>query len=372
MHGILTCFKRLASHGFQSLHHRFVAWTKPDTTSLLLGTLTDLARGKSELVAENALLRQQLIILRRQVKRPACTKTDRMLLVLLARMVRTWKQALLIVQPETLLRWHRQGFKLFWKYKSRAASLKPRISQETISLIQEMARDNRLWGAERIRGELLKLGIHVSKRTIQKYMKQVRTARPRGQTWRTFLHNHAGQIWACDFLPVTDLFFRSLFAFFIIELHARKVIHVGVTRSPTDAWTAQQLREATPYGQGPKYLIRDRDTKFGPCFARVAASSGITILKTPYHTPRANAICERFVGSVRRECLDHLLILEEKQLHRVLRAYIQYFNQARPHQGIRQQIPERYGESVPPHREDGKILCLPVLGGLHHDYRRSA
>jgi len=372
VHGILTCFKRLAGQGFQSLHHRFVAWTKPDTTSLLLGTLTDLSRSRSELLAENALLRQQLIILRRQVKRPACTKTDRMLLVLLARLVQTWKQALIIVQPETLLRWHRQGFKLFWKYKSKAASLKPRLSQKTISLIQEMAKDNRLWGAERIRGELLKLGIRVCKRTIQKYMRQVRATRPRGQTWSTFLQTHAQQVWACDFLPVTDLFFRSLFAFFIIELHSRKVIHVGVTRSPTDAWTAQQLREATAYGVGPKYLIRDNDGKFGPRFARVAATSGIKILKTPYHTPRANAICERFLGSVRRECLDHLLILHEKQMDRVLHAYVQYFNQARPHQGIRQQIPERYGEPVPPHQDDGKILSLPVLGGLHHDYRRSA
>jgi putative transposase len=241
----VTCMTRFC---LQSLHHRFVVWTKPDTISLMLGTLTDLARSKPELVAENALLRQQLIILRRQVKRPACTKTDRMLLVLLARMVRTWKQALLMVQPETLLRWHRQGFKLFWKYKSRAASPKPRISQETVALIKGMARDNRLWGAERIRGELLKLGLHVCKRTVQKYLRQVSTPRPRGQSWKTFLQTHTGQVWACDFLPVIDLFFRSLFAFFIVELHSRRVIHVGVTRCPTDAWTAQQLREATCIG----------------------------------------------------------------------------------------------------------------------------
>jgi putative transposase len=237
--GILTCIRRLTGLCLQSLHHRFVAWTQPDTTLLLLGTLTDQARSKSELVAENTLLRQQLIILRRQVKRPACTKTDRMLLVLLVRMVRTWKQALFIVQPETLLRWHRQGFKLYWKYKSRATPAKPKISEETIALIKEMASTNRLWGAERIRGELLKLGLHVCKRTIQKYMRSVRIARPRGQKWSTFLHTHAEQIWACDFLPVIDLLFRSLFAFFIIELQSRRVIHVGVTRCPTDAWTAR-------------------------------------------------------------------------------------------------------------------------------------
>ncbi len=239
-------------------------------------------------------------------------------------------------------------------------------------MIKQMARDNRLWGAERIRGELLKLGIRVCKRTIQKYMRQVRTVRPRGRTWSTFLHTHAQQIWACDFLPITDLFFRSLFAFFTTLLQSRRVIHVGVTRSPTDAWTAQQLREATAYGQGPKYLIRDRDSEFGPCSARVALTSGIKILKTPYHAPRANAICERFLGSVRRECLDHLLILQEKQLHRVLRAYGDYFNHAGAHQGIRQQIPERYGELIPLDHQGGKILALSVLGGLHHDYRRSA
>jgi putative transposase len=372
VHGILTFMKRLTGVCLQSLHHRFVAWTTPDTTSLLLGTLTDLSRSKAQLVAENALLRQQLIILRRQVKRPACTKTDRMLLVLLARMVRTWKQALFIVQPETLLRWHRQGLRLFWKYKSRATTRTSKISAETVALIRQMARDNRLWGAERIRGELLKVGIHVCKRTIQKYMRAVRTTRRHRQTWKTFLHTHAEQIWACDFLPVTDLFFHSLFAFFIIELKSRKVIHVGITRSPTDAWTAQQLREATAYGAGPKYLIRDHDSKFGMGFTRVATTSHIEILKTPYYAPRANAICERFLGSVRRECLDHLLVLHEKQLHRVLNAYMHYFNRARPHQGIKQQIPEPKAGSVSAHHASGKIISLPVLGGLHHDYRRSA
>src|SRR5215471_15171301 len=200
---ILPRLKRLVGPLVIGLRAAFLQWTRPLTSSLPLQTLADLGRSKAELVAENALLRQQLIILRRQLKRPACTKTDRMLLVLLARMVRTWKQALFIVQPETLLRWHRQGFKLFWRYKSRATSATPKISVETVALIQEIARDNRLWGAERIRGELLKLGIHVCKRTIQKYIRRVRTSRPRGgQNWTTFLRNHAKNVWACDFLPV--------------------------------------------------------------------------------------------------------------------------------------------------------------------------
>ena len=311
-------------------------------------------------------------ILRRQIKRPRYTRTDRLLLILLARAVRAWRQALVIVQPETLLRWHRQGFRLFWKQKSRPKSTQAKVTAETIALIKEMAKHNRLWGAERIRGELLKLGIRVCKRTIQKYMRHVHTPRSRGQNWRTFLRRHVGEIWACDFLQVTDLFFRSLFAFFIIELRSQKVIHVGVTRSPTDTWVAQQLREATPYGQTPKYLIRDHDSKFGPDFARVAATSGIKVLKTPYHAPRANAICERFLGSVRRECLDHVLIFHEKQLHRVLRAYVKYFNEARPHQGIQQQVPAGKVSSVLAHHRGDRIISVPVLGGLHHEYRRGA
>jgi transposase InsO family protein len=234
-----------------------------------------------------------------------------------------------------------------------------------------MARDNRLWGAERIQGELLKLGIHVSKRTIQKYMRKPR-ARPSSQTWSTFLHTHAHEVWACDFLPVTDLFFHSLFAFFIIELKSRNVIHVGVTRHPTDAWAAQQLREATPFGQAPRFLIRDNDRKFGPLFARVASSSDIEVLKTPYHAPRANACCERFLGSVRRECLDHLLILHEQQLSRVLQAYVTYFNRARPHQGLQQRIPDPPAAARSADARDGPILAVPILGGLHHDYRRAA
>src|SRR5256885_2797325 len=331
---VVTSLRRLKDGCLHALSVRFARWTKPLGTSLSLQTMADLGRSKSELIAENALLRQQLIILKRQVKRPPVSRADRILLVLLAKLVRTWQQALLIVQPDTLLRWHRELFRLNWQRKSKAASRKPKIAEETMALIREMATNNRLWGAERIRGELLKLGLRVCKRTVQKYMRGVRRHQPRGQKWLTFLRNHAAQVWACDFLQVTDLFFRPLFAFFVVELKSRKVIHVGVTRSPTDAWTAQQLREATPYGQTPKYLIRDNDKKFGTSFARVATTSGIKVLRTPFRTPQANAVCERFLGSVRRECLDHFFIFHEKQLSRLLKAYALYFHQARPHQGL--------------------------------------
>ena len=221
-----------------------------------------------------------------------------------------------------------------------------------------------------MRAELLKLGIRVGKRTIQKYMRNVRTPRPRGQKWATFVHNHAAQIWACDLIQVTDFFFRPLFAFFIIELTSRKVIHVGVTRSPTNSWVAQHLREATPYGQVPKYLIRDNDSKFGSCFARVATTSTIEILKTPYHAKRSNAVCERFA----QECATRMrfstcLSSTRGNSSACSISIWRTRNRARPHQGIRQQLPEPSRSSHSSHHAGGKVIAVPIVGGLHHDYQ---
>ena len=217
-------------------------------------------------------------MLNRSGKRPHCTSADRVLVVVLASKVKHWREALLIVRPETVLRWHREGLRLFWKAKFRATSQEPRVAVETIALIKEMAASNRLWGADRIRGELLKLGIPVAKRTIQRHMRQARPSLPRGQTWTTFLRNHAQDIWACDFVQLTDVWFRPLFAFVITELGSRRIVHVGATRAPTDEWVAQQLREATPFGAAPTYLLRDNDAKYGPRFEAVAAGSVITSL----------------------------------------------------------------------------------------------
>jgi len=364
----ITASGHAAAH---ALHRRLLAATRPSAASLVAGTLADLVRSKPTLIAENALLRHQLVVLQRSVKRPHCTPTDRTLLVLLASRCRSWCHALLIVQPDTVLRWHRQLFRRFWRRTSRptAPAHRPPIAAETIALIREMAAANRLWGAERIRGELLKLNIRVAKSTIQTYMRGTRPPHQSGQTWATFLHNHAQDIWACDFLPVTDLLFRPLYAFFVIELASRRVAHVDVTSHPTDAWVAQQLREATPFGRRPRYLIRDNDSKFGPAFARVAKASGIEELRIAYRAPRENATCERFLGSVRRECLDHLLVLGEAHLRRILRAYVAYFNHARPHQGLLQRPPDHPEERTP---GVGTVQVLPVLGGLHHTYQRAA
>jgi putative transposase len=344
-------------------------WAKPTSRSVVLGTVADLTRRRSELVLENAFLRQQVITLSREKKRPPLTNKDQRLLVLLARLLPAWKDALMIVQPDTLLRWHRDLFRIVWRRKSKS-KCKPQpaaLSATTIRLIWRLATDNRLWGAERIRGELLKLGIPLSKRTIQKYLKRMPRVRPGGQTWATFVRNHAEDIWACDFVQTYDVFFRSIFVFVIIELGSRQVIHCNVTRSPSDAWVAQQLREATPFGQQPRYLIRDNDRKYGEHFANVAAE--IEVLLTPPRAPRANAYCERFMGSLRRECLDHILILSEKQLRRLVNEYVQHFNEDRPHQGIDQRIPAGPDASQP---VEGEIVARPVLGGLHHAYSRRA
>jgi transposase InsO family protein len=231
-----------------------------------------------------------------------------------------------------------------------------------------MARENSFWGAEKIRGELVKLGISVGKPTIQKYMKQVR--RRSGQNWRNFLKNHAEDIWACDFTVVYDLLFRPIYIFIIIAHQSREIKHAAVTRHPTDAWTAQQLREATSWGKHPEYLIRDNDKKYDKQFSAVARSSGIKEIKTPFEAPRANAICERFIGSMRRECLNHFLILHQQQLSRLVSRYVDFYDQQRPHQGIDQQIPVRFGGVRPPlsNTLKGSIISTPIMHGLHHCY----
>jgi transposase InsO family protein len=370
----------LAGAAVRAFRRRLVSALRADTTnSLVLGAATDLLRGRAELVAENALPRQQLIVLARSTKRPRITRADRALLVLLASRVRAWRKALLIVQPATLLRWHRAGFRLFWRWRSAPCSRRPRVSPAIVALIKRMARESRLWGAERIRGELFKLGIAVGKRTILRHVRGTRRPRRAGPTWATFLRTHGREAWACDFLQLTDLRFRPVFAFFFIELGSRRVIHVGVTRFPTDAWVAQQLREATPEGTGPRYLVHDHDAKYGPAFGRVAAATGIRVLRTPIGAPRANAVCERFLGSVRRECLDHTLVLGERHLRRVLAEYVAFFNEARPHQGIGHctPTPNETGDSprrtaVKWDRANARVIAVPVLGGLHHDYRPAA
>jgi putative transposase len=333
------------------------------------GAAVDVVRRRRELVIENAMLRHQIVILRRKSPHPRLTTVDRFRLLVAAAVVPTWRRALAIVQPETVLRWHRAGFRLFWRRRSRPGRVERRVAADAIGLIREMATKNRLWGAERIRGELLKLGIKLSKRTVQKYMRCVREHRGGGQRWATFVTNHANDIWCCDFVQAYDLLFRPLFLFFLVNQGSRKVVHIAATRNPTQEWTAQQLRNATVEGvAAPRFLIRDRDEKFGATFDRVAEGAGARVIKTAVQAPNMNPVGERFVGSLRREALDHVLLLDDQHLEDVARQYVRYFNTARPHQGIGQRIPDGPVND----NQTGKVIAIPVLGGLHHDYRRAA
>jgi putative transposase len=293
-------------------------------------------RSRRELVVENSLLRHQLNVLRRSASRPRLGLGDRLRMLLTAAVLPAWRQAIVIVQPETIHRWHRTGYRLFWRHRSKARN-RARLDAETINLIRDMAKRGRLWGAERIRGELLKLGIRVAKRTIQKYMKGAR-GKHGGQDWATFLKNHADTAWACDFIQAYDILFRQVYAFFIVHLGSRKVVYTAACRNPTQEWTAQQLRNATMDGDAPRILLRDRDDKYGPSFDRVAKGAGTRVIKTAVRAPNMNAVAERFVGSARREMLDHVIVLDDEHLGRLVRQYQTYFNDARPHQGIGQRI----------------------------------
>jgi len=346
-------------------------WSKfaplPDRVEPLQVAADLCCRSRRELVVENAALRHQLSVLRRHAGRPRLGLRDRLRLLISAALLPAWRQAIVIVQPETILRWHRSGYRLFWRHRSKSRN-RPRLNAETIELIRDMAKRGRLWGAERIRGELLKLGIHVAKRTIQKYMRGMR-GKHGGQDWATFLANHAGDMWACDFIQVYDILFRQVYAFFIIHLGSREVVYTAATRNPTEEWTAQQLRNAPMDGKAPKILLRDRDDKYGASFKRVAQGVGTRVIKTAVRAPNMNAIAERFVESARHEMLDHVIVLDDQHLARLMGEYKNYFNDARPHQGIGQRVPRKpalVGDVTKP------IVAKPVLGGLHYDYRRAA
>jgi len=367
--GIIQHLRSAAGRLFNRVRATIREATRPIPVSV--GLIAEVTRSPKQLLMENALLRQQLIVAYRKAKRPIFKAHERGFVVLLASLLPHWRNALLLVKPETVLRWHREGFPLFWRWRSRNTKHPiSRVDPEVIALIHRMAAENILWGAERIRGELLKLGIRVAKRTIQRYLAKVRPPDlPRGQSWRTFLRNHT--VWACDFLQTYDIWFRPIFAFFVIDINTKRVVNVGVTRCPTAEWTAKQLRNITPFGEGPQFIIRDNDNKFGVELDRVAKGAGMKVLRTAIRAPLQNSICERFIGSARRECLDHVIILGRRHMKYVLEQYgLDYFSTSRPHQGIVQQIPvtslrRKYYAS-------SKIISVPILGGLHHDYQVAA
>jgi putative transposase len=335
----------------------------------LLAALRAIFRSRAALELENLALRHQIGVLQRSArKRPKLTAGDRMLWGLLSRVWRDWRSALAIVQPETVVAWHRAGFRLFWTWKVRRGQPgRPLISREVRHLIRRMCRENPLWGAPRIHGELLKLGIDIGETSVSKYM--VRSHKPPSQTWRIFLENHLTQMVSIDFFTVPTIRFHVLYVFLVLAHDRRRILHFNVTAHPTAEWTGQQLREAFPFDQLPRYLLRDRDAIFGDDFREQVRDIGIhEVLSTP-RSPWQRAYVERVIGSIRRECLDHLIVFNETALRRTLNLYFAYYHRSRTHLSLAKDSPVPRPIQAP---EMGPVVALPQVGGLHHRYERRA
>ena len=334
----------------------------------LLTLIRALAADRARLAMENLVLRHQINVLKRNVKRARLQDSDRAFWVLIRRFFKEWKDHLVLVKPETVIRWHRNGFRYYWRRKSRSKPGRPPISMEVIHLIRRMSTENVLWGAPRIKSELALLGHEVAKSTVAKYMVR-RTDRDRSQCWRTFLANHLNVSAACDFFTVPTLTFKVLYAFVVLSHDRRRIVHLNVTRHPTAAWTAQQITEAFPGDEAvPRYLHRDRDSIYGDCFRRRIAAMGIEEVVNAKQSPWHNPFAERVVGSIRRECTDHVIALGEGHLARVLRSYADYYNRSRCHLSLERNAPEpREVENGP-----GQVRAIAHLGGLHHRYTRAA
>ncbi len=335
---------------------------------LLCSSLPATLRSQQHLVLENIALRQQLAVLSRQSRRPRLEPTARLFWSFLSRLWSRWQSAVVVVQPETVIRWQRTAWQRYWTWKCRQGGSpgRSRIPKEVQELIRRLARENPRWGSLRIVGELRKLGYHVSAQTVRRYRQQA-LRRPPSQSWRTFLRNHAPHIWAADFFTVHTLTMKTLYVFLFISHGRRRLVHLNVTAHPTAEWVWRQLIEATPWGQQPKYLIRDRDRCYGGSFNPKAARLGIEAVLTPFRAPKANAIAERVIGTLRRECLDHFIILNERHLRSVLQEYVAHYDRGRPHRTLDLETPSGPPARAGPPRE-GRVVAHPVLGGLHHEY----
>ncbi|MBL7110183.1 MAG: DDE-type integrase/transposase/recombinase [Candidatus Marinimicrobia bacterium] len=311
------------------------------------------------------MLRKQIDILMRRQKRPLVHNRDRLFFVLLSRVYAEWRRAFLLFQPDTLIRWHKQGFKLFWRLKSKRKGGRNKIDPELKELIVQMANENPLWGAPRIHGELLKLGFDISQATVSTYMPK-KESRP-GQNWLTFLHNHLKETVSVDFFDVHTLTYSLLYVFVILSHDRRKIIHFNITKHPTDTWVAQQLIEAFALKSSPRFLIRDRDSKFRHTFKSRLRHLEIHDIQTAYRSPWQNGYVERVIGSIKRECLDHVIIMNETHLNNIMKSYIDYYHNSRTHLGLNKDSPNH--RKVCPD-EDGIIQSIPQVGGLHHRYER--
>jgi putative transposase len=347
--------------------------------SVFLDALTFIQlclRPRVAVAAENLFLRKQLsLYVERDVKPRRATDSIRVTLARLCRWF-DWREALIVVKPDTLIRWHRKGFRLFWKWKSRPRG-RPGVPAQVRKLITEMATDNPTWGEERIADELLlKIGIQISPRTVRRYMPKTpkRPADPK-QRWMTFVHNHAKAIIACDFFVVVTATFQLVYVLVIMEGHTRRILHFNLTRHPTADWTLQQFRECVTGDEGYRYIIHDRDRIYSRDLDASLETLGLRVFKTPYKSPQANSYCERLIGSARRECLDFIIPINEDHIRQTLKTWTTHYNSARPHSSLGPGTPD----PRPPKAElqsprhcipkGCRIVATSILGGLHHEYR---
>lgn len=326
--------------------------------------IADLAKSRARLEAEILLLRHQLnVALRRVPPRVRLRGGDRAFMVLIVRLWPSLLDVVQVVQPETFLRWHRAGLRIYWRWKSRKRVGRPRIDRGLRDLIRRMSQENPLWDASRIHGELLMLGFEVAQSTVSKYM--VRGRRPSSQSWKTFLRNHANTIAAIDLCVVPTVTFERLFAFLVVGHERRRLLRIEVARHPTAEWLARQITEALPWATAPSYLIRDNDGAYGHVFTSRVKAMGIRDRPISPGSPWQNGIAERLIGTLRRECLDHIIVIGESHLRCVLSAYAAYYNQTRPHRSLQKDAPLR--RTV---QRIGEVAVTPILGGLHHQYVR--
>jgi transposase InsO family protein len=335
---------------------------------MLAASTSAAFKSRTALHLENLALRHQLVVLHRSVKRPRLTAADRFFWAWLSAVWAGWRSALVIVKPETVIAWHRKGFRLFWTWKIRHGQPgRPPVSKETRELIRRMSHENPLWGAPRIHGELLKLGIDIGETSVGKYM--VRRRKPPFQTWRTFLENHVKTMVSVDFFTVPTIRFQVLYVFLVLAHDRRRIVHFNVTAHPTAEWTAQQLREAFPFEQIPRYLLRDRDGIFGGEFRKDVKAMGIKEVLSAPRSPWQRAYVERVIGTIRRECLDHVIVFNDASLYRHVKSFLAYYHESRTHLSLAKDTPEP--RPVNP-SELGPVVAIPQVGGLHHRYERRA
>ena len=348
--------------------HLFL-WSLQQHVLTALTMVGSVFKTSAQLRLENLALRQQLAVLRRSApKRPKLTSADRVFWVWLRLVWADWKSALLIVKADTVVAWHRKGFRLFWTWKiHRGKPGRPRVPQEVRDLIRMMSRNNPRWGAPRIHGELLKLGIDITEPTVAKYM--VRHRKPPSQTWRTFLDNHVKTLVSVDFFVVPTIRFEILYVFLVLAHDRRRILHFAVTAHPTAEWTAQQLREAFPWDNAPRYLLRDRDRIFGHEFIAQVKALGIKEVLSAPRSPWQRAYVERLIGSIRRECLDHMIVFNERSLHRTLTSFTSYYHCWRTHLSLGKDAPQCRRTQTP---DEGSVVEFREVGGLHHHYERRA